>query len=81
MSELNAYLVGIGYYPLGRCACKGKPFRWKNREGHEVKHYKDNNWQHIVGGIVRYGKIETAIDEIKEYYQQLVGEAHHEAGA
>jgi hypothetical protein len=46
-----------------------------------VKHYKDNNWQLIVGGIVRYGKIETAIDEIKDYYQQLVGEAHHEAGA
>ncbi len=78
MNELNAYLLTIGYYPVGYCAaCKRRPFRWKHSDGHEVKLYKDGQWLLIDTTTKRYGTIETAINEIKDYYLNRMAEATH----
>lgn len=74
MEELNAFLISLDFYPVGRCSCKGRPFRWKRRDGFEVKLYNDHTWQLLQGGILRYGKAETAIAEISEYYQDKLSE-------
>lgn len=67
MTEINAFLVQNGFNPVGKCACKGKPFRWK-RGSMEFKLYNNNTWQLLHGpGIVRYGKTETAIAEVQDY--------------
>ena len=78
MNDLNAYLLTIGYYPLGYCAaCKRRPFRWRHQDGHEVKLYKDGQWLLIDTTTKRYGTIQTAIQEIQDYYQQRMAEATH----
>lgn len=75
MTELNAYLIDMGYYPKGRCACKGKPFRWSSKDGYEVRLYSDETWQlRHSDQTLRYGHIQTAIDEIQDYYQKLLGQ-------
>jgi hypothetical protein len=74
IEKLNKYLISMKFFPLGRCSCKGKPFRWKNETGFEVKLYNDDTWQLLNGQILRYGYIETAIEEINEFYQKFMGE-------
>jgi hypothetical protein len=74
IEELNAYLIGLNFAPVGRCSCKGRPYRWKHRDGFEVKLYNDNTWQLLQGGIVRYGHKDTAIEEINEYFLHLMGQ-------
>jgi len=73
IEKLNSYLISMNYFPMGRCACKGRPYRWKNSNGYEVKLYNDNTWHLINSTVLRYGYIETAIEEIQDYYQKLLG--------
>jgi hypothetical protein len=75
---INSYLIKMQYFPLGRCACKGKPFRWKHSDGHEVMLFNDGRWQlRHNGRTTRYGQQETILGEIQEYYSQRLGEDHH----
>lgn len=75
MKDLNNYLIMMGYVPMGRCACKGRPFRWVNRDGYEVRVYLDETWQlRHSDQVRRYGHLQTAIQEINDYYQKLLGQ-------
>lgn len=72
IEEMNAFLIALDFNPVGRCSCKGRPFRWKHRDGFECKLYNDGTWQLLQGGILRYGKQETAIEEINDYFHSLL---------
>jgi hypothetical protein len=73
IEKLNKFLMGLDYFPMGKCACKGSPFVWKHQSGFEIKLYNDGTWKLINGQLLRYGYIETAIEEIKDFYEQLLG--------
>ena len=75
---INSYLIKIGFYPLGRCSCKGKPYRWKCNDGHEVMYFSDGRWQlRQQGRTVRYGQEQTILEEIQDYYSKQLGEVNH----
>jgi hypothetical protein len=68
MIAIDEYLQSIGFKPRGRCACMSKAYRWKRADGHEFKLDKWDRWELIKNGIKRYGKAETAIEEVKDYF-------------
>tara|TARA_R110000868_G_scaffold405018_1_gene683905 strand:- start:1096 stop:1317 length:222 start_codon:yes stop_codon:yes gene_type:complete len=68
MIAIDEYLQSIGFKPRGRCACMSKAYRWKRADGHEFKLDKWDRWELIKNGIKRYGKADTAIEEVKEYF-------------
>jgi hypothetical protein len=68
IATIDEYLKSIGFKPRGRCACMSKAYRWKKADGHEFKLDKWNRWELIYNGIKRYGKAETAIEEVKDYF-------------
>jgi hypothetical protein len=68
IATIDEYLQSIGFKPRGRCACMSKAYRWKKADGHEFKLDKWNRWELIYNGIRRYGKAETAIEEVKDYF-------------
>ena len=72
MTDIDTYLQSIGFKPRGRCACMSKAYRWKRADGHEFKLDKWNRWELIKNGIKRYGKAETAVEEVKDYFEKLM---------
>lgn len=49
-----------------------KAYRWKRADGHEFKLDKWNRWELIKNGVKRYGKAETAVEEVKDYFEKLM---------
>ena len=76
MIIIDEYLKSIGYKARGRCACMSRAYRWRHPDGHEFKIDKWNNWQLIYNGIRRYGKAETAIEEVKDYFEKLMAKVN-----
>jgi hypothetical protein len=74
IATIDEYLQSIGFKPRGRCACMSKAYRWKKADGHEFKLDKWNRWELIYNGIRRYGKAETAIEEVKDYFAKQLAE-------
>ena len=72
IATIDEYLQSIGFKSRGRCACMSKAYRWKRADGHEFKLDKWNRWELIKNGIKRYGKAETAIEEVKDYFEKLM---------
>lgn len=72
IATIDEYLQSIGFKPRGRCACMSKAYRWKRADGHEFKLDKWDRWELIKNGIKRYGKAETAIEEVKDYFEKLM---------
>lgn len=72
MTDIDNYLQSIGFKPRGRCSCMSKAYRWKRYDGHEFKLDKWNRWELIKNGIKRYGNAETAIEEVKDYFEKLM---------
>ena len=72
MTVIDEYLQSIGFKPRGRCACMSKAYRWKKVDGHEFKLDKWGRWELIYNGIKRYGKAETAVEEVKDYFEKLM---------
>ena len=72
IATINEYLQSIGFKPRGRCACMSKAYRWKKADGHEFKLDKWNRWELIYNGIKRYGKAESAVEEVKDYFEKLM---------
>jgi hypothetical protein len=72
IEQLNAVLAPMGFQAMGRCACKGKPYRWK-KGAYEFKLFQNLEWKlTLSNNIVRYGKAETAIEEVQEYFNKLM---------
>jgi hypothetical protein len=68
-------LTPFGLNYTGRCACPGRPHRWRGNN-YELKYWDGRNvWRLIRSGkVVRYGKdFNSVYDEIKEYYASLAG--------
>lgn len=72
IASIDEYLQSIGFKPRGRCACMSKAYRWKRADGHEFKLDKWNRWELIKNGVKRYGKAETAVEEVKDYFEKLM---------
>lgn len=74
-NEINAELILMGFMPMGKCSCKGKPVRWK-KKSYEFKLWNDNQWKlYIAGNLIRYGHAKTAIEEVKDYFQKQMAQA------
>lgn len=69
--QISSLLITNGWYPKGRCACKGRPLRL-TKNNLTAKLYEDR-WT-IADNlrIIRYGNNETALEEISEYLTNLV---------
>lgn len=72
MTDIDNYLQSIGFKARGRCSCMSKAYRWKKPDGHEFKLDRWGNWELIKNGVKRYGKAETAIEEVKDYFEKLM---------
>lgn len=72
IEHLNSVLAPMGFQAMGRCACKGKPYRWK-KKAYEFKLFQNLEWKLTLNNnIVRYGKAETAAEEVQEYFSNLM---------
>jgi hypothetical protein len=78
-NEINGQLIPMGFIPMGKCSCRGKPFRWKMRS-YEFKLWNNEEWKFYLGGnLIRYGHAKTAIEEVKDYFEKQMVQAKNEA--
>lgn len=72
MTAFEEYITGLGFKLKAKCSCMAKTQRWKRPDGHEIKVNRWGEWQLINNGIKRYGKAETAIQEVQDYFDKLM---------
>jgi hypothetical protein len=54
-----------------------RAYRWKRADGYEFKLDKWDRWELIKNGIKRYGKAETAIEEVKDYFEKQLAQVNN----